>query len=150
MRGARIRVGIHETVIRIIPADAGSTAPARRWSRSPQDHPRGCGEHWAAVNLNDPITGSSPRMRGAPMMADTRRPIPWIIPADAGSTVAQTNPVIEEKDHPRGCGEHSRARVPSRSLDGSSPRMRGARLPNHQHRDSPRIIPADAGSTIRP
>ena len=49
MRGAQIDEANAEQQIRIIPADAGSTADrADRWYH-PEDHPRGCGEHAVSV-----------------------------------------------------------------------------------------------------
>ena len=70
-----------------------------------------------------------------------------IIPADAGST----SPSVENdsilSDHPRGCGEHS-SRTKNLNLpQGSSPRMRGARISILVSVIAVRIIPADAGST---
>ena len=49
-----------------------------------------------------------------------------IIPADAGSTLTTFSAHSYVKDHPRGCGEHVFHSFPFYSLQGSSPRMRGA------------------------
>ena len=51
------------------------------------------------------------------------------------------------KDHPRGCGEHSTNAVPMRFTGGSSPRMRGALHNGRPRETTGGIIPADAGST---
>ena len=72
--------------IRIIPADAGSTEDGYAFLSSPQDHPRGCGEHSAPSCALSLIQGSSPRMRGAPTHLDALDGVDRIIPADAGST----------------------------------------------------------------
>ena len=115
-------------VLRIIPADAGSTISRFTWTGLPEDHPRGCGEH---RSLN--------RRLGLVM---------WIIPADAGSTPSKRYRLSPRWDHPRGCGEHAGLQGPGCQGRGSSPRMRGARsLCDSVSRDT-RIIPADAGSTI--
>ena len=92
MRGALADACTLGSLKGIIPADAGSTfVEWLKWSFR-EDHPRGCGEHYAihaAKNVE-------------------RR----IIPADAGSTpVARTERACSG-DHPRGCGEH-RSRVGS-------------------------------------
>ena len=50
------------------------------------DHPRGCGEHYYAFSADDFIKGSSPRMRGAPLVTFAFILADRIIPADAGST----------------------------------------------------------------
>ena len=68
MRGAPLAASTCRWFVRIIPADAGSTlrSKARRTPRT--DHPRGCGEHSHEVGAECLETGSSPRMRGAPLV----------------------------------------------------------------------------------
>ena len=51
--------------------------------------------------------GSSPRMRGAPVADTVANDNHGIIPADAGSTMANLMPLTPVQDHPRGCGEHN-------------------------------------------
>ena len=70
-----------------------------------------------------------------------------IIPAYAGSTTRRNGRAPSGTDHPRVCGEHlSRFRLGGLQL-GSSPRMRGAQLPESRSRQRQGIIPAYAGST---
>ena len=127
MRGAHTFDELYRYRMRIIPADAGSTAKYWDVVVSWEDHPRGCGEHDFRLNAMAERQGSSPRMRGALITSWPKRSSIRIIPADAGSTL----------DSP--C---------RRSLSrGSSPRMRGARLHLGAVYCSGRIIPADAGST---
>ena len=72
------------------------------------------------------LWGSSPRMRGA-HYGHMRCSLPrGIIPADAGSTHGAGGDLAEGGDHPRGCGEHILNTKGTISVDGSSPRMRGA------------------------
>ena len=52
------------------------------------DHPRVCGEHHEVSEELRPCPGSSPRMRGAPMLATPLGYRVRIIPAYAGSTTA--------------------------------------------------------------
>ena len=111
------------------------------------DHPRGCGEHrycWLKLQVR---VGSSPRMRGAPLLARERPVSMGIIPADAGSTVWFILNAMLRTDHPRGCGEHISILPNMVSLAGSSPRMRGAHGLLDAHDGVAGIIPADAGST---
>ena len=91
--------------------------------------------------------GSSPRMRGALRQLTCRSHPARIIPADAGSTIVIDNAHSALWDHPRGCGEHTRATYWKMSETGSSPRMRGAHRKRLEDADGNRIIPADAGST---
>ena len=53
--------------------------------------------------------GSSPRMRGARRLRRLICMANGIIPADAGSTAPVSMTGRRTRDHPRGCGEHSRA-----------------------------------------
>ncbi|PLS27331.1 hypothetical protein CGZ88_0858 [Bifidobacterium anseris] len=134
----------------IIPALAGSTAGIPVTLTSKRDHPRACGEHVMALGSRNTAVGSSPRLRGAP---DTNAPAVregGIIPALAGSTRRTTSTSPYRRDHPRACGEHHTAcLIALRSL-GSSPRLRGALLKRRKAVDIAGIIPALAGSTIRP
>ena len=93
------------------------------------------------------LTGSSPRMRGAPFTVCVVLFCMRIIPADAGSTVTGESGNPTSKDHPRGCGEHFLADEGLVGRAGSSPRMRGALTLTVSSLISPGIIPADAGST---
>ena len=87
MRGALLRQHESFDLHGIIPADAGSTPGGTGRACSHRDHPRGCGEHWNGIQSMDGWIGSSPRMRGALQPHIQRRPIPGIIPTDAGSTL---------------------------------------------------------------
>ena len=70
----------------IIPACAGSTAPARAWRRACEDHPRMRGEHTSSLDLHSSHGGSSPHARGARRVARGVGGFRGIIPACAGST----------------------------------------------------------------
>ena len=86
MRGAQTCTDCQPWRVWIIPADAGSTAEIYQETYGKVDHPRGCGEHSPRIWKTDTAEGSSPRMRGALVIAGRRRDRPRIIPADAGST----------------------------------------------------------------
>ena len=88
-RGAPIQTCIHEFVIGIIPACAGSTCINAAGQAGMRDHPRMRGEHRHGLSLWWRLLGSSPHARGAraapPSVSASRR----IIPACAGSTTAR-------------------------------------------------------------
>ena len=147
MRGALLLGVMLRALGGIIPADAGSTTASARTSPTSWDHPRGCGEHGESGSMAASNWGSSPRMRGAPVIVGYANTVSRIIPADAGSTERQNQHTVSSRDHPRGCGEHPQSALGAVYPRGSSPRMRGARvlaLGDHPARG---IIPADAGST---
>ena len=147
MRGARCNGLKGKSLEGIIPADAGSTISSLLRLSAREDHPRGCGEHLLTKCLPRPRLGSSPRMRGA-RIAGLPVFAPWrIIPADAGSTIIIFVCFVLQADHPRGCGEHTGRPCRGPTTAGSSPRMRGARVTSVYLASTPRIIPADAGST---
>ena len=147
MRGAPVARLVSAESPRIIPADAGSTRSCRSGHACPEDHPRGCGEHgnWLEPQLRR--EGSSPRMRGARLGEHERIDERRIIPADAGSTSGLSACPDGPGDHPRGCGEHNTTEWEDPWKEGSSPRMRGARLGAFGLGAGRGIIPADAGST---
>ena len=77
-------------------------------------------------------------------------PIPArIIPADAGSTADSHRDSAAREDHPRRCGEHFVSAAKIINPQGSSPQMRGALCSDPRARAASRIIPADAGSTLK-
>ncbi len=147
MRGAQRALDHVVGSVGIIPADAGSTRRCRSLLCRPGDHPRGCVEHYRPDQGPGSAAGSSPRMRGAQNPGPGLLGHPWIIPADARSTLGYFVSCFLLGDHPRGCEEHWIDHRLSSHTAGSSPRMRGA-LERWLYSDVQlRIIPADAGST---
>ena len=131
----------------IIPAHAGLTccpscSACRSW-----DHPRACGAHSNRPVVGSQHWGSSPRMRGSPVLPENKRIGTGIIPAHAGLTICLLLSLLFLWDHPRACGAHSSQAADEFCLMGSSPRMRGSH--GCAGRAAPRegIIPAHAGLT---
>ena len=133
----------------IIPAYAGNTIVDLRPGHGITDHPRVCGEHLNGVGPLDLNLGSSPRMRGTPVLRLPLRLPVGIIPAYAGNTAFRTRGVRRFRDHPRVCGEHPEWNHANRKRAGSSPRMRGTRPSCDSLRAAHGIIPAYAGNTCR-
>ena len=147
MRGAHGTDSLRRSDAGIIPAYAGSTRSNPFIARPQSDHPRVCGEHSVSQPCKWRCTGSSPRMRGARGSGRHKRRRCGIIPAYAGSTLSYQCPCFSMQDHPRVCGEHDAPRDFLVHLEGSSPRMRGARRRGSSPATGHRIIPAYAGST---
>ena len=128
MRGTlRERHG-HQDRAGIIPAYAGNTCHAVRQPSLWWDHPRVCGEHDSNAQGNLQQPGSSPRMRGTPLVSDVYAE--WM------------------EDHPSVCGEHAQETERRAQESGSSPRMRGTPSGHIQTDTRLGIIPAYAGNTI--
>ena len=127
MRGIRAAFVVARAASRFIPADAGNTSPRMGVPCPAPVHPRGCGEYVA-------------RRAAHP---ETHR----FIPADAGNTETAEYPVQFNAVHPRGCGEYCPGQARTIPACGSSPRMRGIRLPSIGLSLASRFIPADAGNT---
>ena len=127
MRGTQSHVFDTDRDVWIIPADAGNTNEMDLTLCRPEDHPRGCGEHFHTRCPDGCYQGSSPRMRGTHRRIVHPRPAAGIIPADAGNTCHRHTVHPWRGDHPRGCGEHLPAIASVLFVGGSSPRMRGTR-----------------------
>ena len=132
---------------RIIPAHAGQTDRPASSSTTRSDHPRACGANVSGFPSRDVNAGSSPRMRGKPMLAIVRHLRVRIIPAHAGQTSSLLLSILPTSDHPRACGANTAARPSPWSTCGSSPRMRGKLLRRPRLAYPARIIPAHAGQT---
>ena len=111
------------------------------------DHPRVCGEHQLDALVGGIRTGSSPRMRGTPLVVWGDSCDEGIIPAYAGNTPRAAWTPRSCRDHPRVCGEHVNANTTQLNIQGSSPRMRGTHSANSLRNPWSGIIPAYAGNT---
>ena len=106
-----------------------------------------CGEHFALYRLPKRSAGSSPRVRGTPLVDHVERLQEGIIPACAGNTTCASWREYWPRDHPRVCGEHLVDYRARRAETGSSPRVRGTRVGRDRQERSAGIIPACAGNT---
>ncbi len=146
-RGARVRDGVQEFAVGIIPAFAGSTGPGSMSATHARDHPRFRGEH--PMLLMPPIrpSGSSPLSRGARWVWVGFPGGGGIIPAFAGSTATSSRRRSRRSDHPRFRGEHLIISYKGHAKLGSSPLSRGAPAAVARPGLPHGIIPAFAGST---
>ena len=107
------------------------------------------GEHSSLSAVTCSISGSPPRVRGAPDDRPERDRDERITPACTGSTPARSISRGVMPDHPRVYGEHAFHRARSAALDGSPPRVRGALHRDLRGDPGDRITPACTGSTTR-
>ena len=124
----------------ITPACAGKRG--RSASRPPPsgDHPRVCGEKIVYFSYHYPYMGSPPRVRGKVEQWAEMLETLGITPACAGKSRWPCTTARPRQDHPRVCGEKSRAGRVCGRCPGSPPRVRGkvsvdgnARLSEQDH-----------------
>ena len=147
-RGALHPPGLGWQQTGLIPAQAGSTITRCGQDNEQRAHPRAGGEHLVVAHVLPLAQGSSPRRRGA-----LQRRYPWrkrrgLIPAQAGSTSPAACLRSWTWAHPRAGGEHPSGVTCWPVNQGSSPRRRGAPLPDQARRAAAGLIPAQAGSTV--
>ena len=147
MRGTPRRHASHRGGVGIIPAYAGNTITLSAMHEAYWDHPRVCGEHATGASTQVNCTGSSPRMRGTPVVPPAYPTFTGIIPAYAGNTPRPDPWTGFPGDHPRVCGEHRSLSDLSDLEGGSSPRMRGTPVSRLRFYRIRGIIPAYAGNT---
>ncbi len=149
MRGTQTGRDRLNRFLRFIPAHAGNTHLLFLLESDTSVHPRACGEHSLRLTLRVSGDGSSPRMRGTPLLMARAKSILRFIPAHAGNTRCGINHEHRNPVHPRACGEHVALTVSLSLTVGSSPRMRGTLKRKSFDGRSKRFIPAHAGNTDR-
>ena len=96
-RGARLSFGLMRLGLRLIPAYAGSTCGESAYAQTTRAHPRLRGEHCNPQATTPHMPGSSPLTRGAPSTLNQGTVHLRLIPAYAGSTLAE-----QEQYEPKG------------------------------------------------
>ena len=129
VRGTRIRRRLGEERDRFIPACAGNSSRSSRRPDRPSVHPRVCGELANPRHARTLYAGSSPRVRGTPVIGGVAGRRRRFIPACAGNSRGSASIPRRSSVHPRVCGE-------LRGLEGDSGPDR-------------RFIPACAGNSLR-
>ena len=107
MRGKVQAVPQIISAIRITPAYAGKSSQIPMRILLAKDHPRLCGEKSIAIELVRETLGSPPPMRGKVKNNLASAGSSGITPAYAGKSIAEEIGKINDKDHPRLCGEKS-------------------------------------------
>ena len=147
VRGTHAGYSLGFTDTGIIPACAGNTIRISGRVFLGRDHPRVCGEHAITQPPSRRLWGSSPRVRGTLVPADSRFRRTGIIPACAGNTPPCRTSFRLGRDHPRVCGEHVGMNSTAKASVGSSPRVRGTLFRHTSLGRDVGIIPACAGNT---
>ena len=148
VRGQRHRPGADRQRHRIIPARAGPTSGGLGEHHGDADHPRSCGANTLSLRPATSTGGSSPLVRGQPVVQESHAVQERIIPARAGPTWPQFLHWLTIVDHPRSCGANSVDDAVGHFMSGSSPLVRGQPPCRCRAVGRTRIIPARAGPTI--
>ena len=134
----------------VIPACAGNRARRRLRANAGPGHPCVCGEQCGWAKVHQRGSGSSLRVRGTvadnPSCHDLRR----VIPACAGNRPSARISKSLRKGHPCVCGEQPVMGRDALVGLGSSLRVRGTDRIERVLRQQPRVIPACAGTGLRP
>ena len=147
MRGKLVGYCILTAFRRITPAGAGKTSVCVSGCIFSWDHPRRCGENGIYRQQRKTLTGSPPQVRGKPQFNKLFRCNTRITPAGAGKTSTDTLRNLRTRDHPRRCGENSRALACRSRARGSPPQVRGKQMPTMPAALLRGITPAGAGKT---
>ena len=147
VRGTQAGAKKPKREIRFIPVGTGNTALQGSNSKGFSVHPRGYGEHWlAAVSAMAPY-GSSPWVRGTPVVNTERLAPRRFIPVGTGNTRHNLGTRQGRTVHPRGYGEHLRVSITSCLMAGSSPWVRGTHHVSRTKGQLTRFIPVGTGNT---
>ncbi len=132
----------------ITPACAGNRALDWFSSGLCEDHPRVCGEQFYEHYLLRSFLGSPPRVRGTDIRNFCRGNGRRITPACAGNRPPLRHSPYTARDHPRVCGEQSKANFSPLRKGGSPPRVRGTGPLLQEQPPARGITPACAGNRL--
>ena len=148
VRGRRVATSDQVALRGLIPAGAGQTSSQTLPASDIRAHPRGCGADPVCVRPGAVGDGSSPRVRGRLLQRVVDEAEDGLIPAGAGQTPPPTPRPSTCAAHPRGCGADAGELVTDTLNQGSSPRVRGRRVPQSMPFSCSWLIPAGAGQTV--
>ena len=147
MRGKGGQTMAKRTGLGITPAHAGKSYRSAFPGTMFRDHPRTCGEKFFPQGLQIGGEGSPPHMRGKAGRARRGACPLRITPAHAGKRPGLALLLPRTGDHPRTCGEKSRAKMELSRNQGSPPHMRGKENRCGHAYQTYGITPAHAGKS---
>ena len=146
MRGILPVSSTRTSIRRFNPAYAGNMSACQVCQLPEQVQPRVCGEYYNKFHVYTPFPGSTPRMRGISAAVHREETDNRFNPAYAGNIDCSTYAIHIFQVQPRVCGEYSTMKIPSGSVLGSTPRMRGIYLIAEVLKLRNRFNPARAGN----
>ena len=130
---------------RITPAHAGKRDLQNTDFAGWRDHPRACGEKLSPSTSLVMPSGSPPHMRGKVSAFPDSGKTAGITPAHAEKSVPVDTSTLQQRDHPRTCGEKGFSIAMRLHFAGSPPHMRGKGGRDCRHQRAGGITPAHAG-----
>ena len=131
-----------------IPAHAGEPRYRCRWTCPYRVYPRACGGTVSAPDVDTPMRGLSPRMRGNQVQSSGEGASLGSIPAHAGEPRRTAPGCTESRVYPRACGGTWRGEERQDLRVGLSPRMRGNLPGRPRAARTSGSIPAHAGEPL--
>ena len=107
VRGKLLLSLLYSLLARLIPAGAGKTTEPHRCNSGHAAHPRRCGENTLTLVSQTVRLGSSPQVRGKPILDIGSERGCRLIPAGAGKTLNNISLTRQYAAHPRRCGENN-------------------------------------------
>ena len=132
---------------RFIPACVGNSLPRQTHGTTSTVHPRVCGELASRLQFAAIFDGSSPRVWGTPLQAESHAGLLRFIPACVGNSNSPFDGQIARAVHPRVCGELLHLIGIAETVDGSSPRVWGTLSQGLGAALKVRFIPACVGNS---
>ena len=145
VRGNHLQLDLRRQRLGSIPACAGEPKSGRHPLPRRWVYPRVCGGTMVVQPRRQRRGGLSPRVRGNPDHADSRRERTGSIPACAGEPCGTIPTCRRGSVYPRVCGGTRIQRLRERAPYGLSPRVRGNQQSAPQGAAEPGSIPACAG-----
>ena len=136
------------SMLRLIPACAGTTRSAPFPSGRKGAHPRLRGDYIRGFIMGTSRAGSSPPARGLREQPRCSIARLGLIPACAGTTAIVFRHLLVLRAHPRLRGDYSRGGIKKMNAVGSSPPARGLLHGDRLDAEDPGLIPACAGTTF--
>ena len=106
-----------------------------------------CGDHASKHYLKRLVGGSPPHVRGPQKQEGVTKLFVRITPACAGTTLRRYQTELDDRDHPRMCGDHWLCKLDNLLILGSPPHVRGPLLSLLEQDGMIGITPACAGTT---
>ena len=145
--GETSELGILTTPTRVHPRVCGETHHQEAPGAGETVHPRVCGGNFYRAGAMVSFSGTSPRVRGKPVLVLNGVRCKRYIPACAGETARRSRFWTTTRVHPRVCGGNRSQYSILTYRTGTSPRVRGKRVDRRRGNVPGGYIPACAGET---